>query len=483
MPAEPTARRAETPSDPQPASLGWRFPPAFWSANVAELFERAAFYGMFIVLGVYLTRQIGFDDVATGYLTGMFGSILYLVPPFAGIMADKIGFRRSLLLAFALLTLGYALLGVAGLQSEGGPVFALAARRLISVTALAVLILGGATIKPVITGTVAVCSDDARRARAFSIFYAMVNIGAFSGKSLAAPVRQHLGLEYINFYAAAIALTALVFVAITLRDVPTVGRGKTLDEALRGLLRVVANLRFMALILIVSGFWAIQHQLYGAMPKYVLRLQGDAARPEWLANVNPFVVTLLVLPITHFVARWKAVSSIGVALLIIPISALTMALSPALSAAMGSNQVQLFGLALHVITLTMIIGIALQGIGECFLSPKWLEFASKQAPPGETGLYMGYMHLTSFFAYLIGLIMAGYLLDAYCPDPAKLPLEAQQQRRVAIETGAPLPPQYQHAHHIWYVFAGIGVAAFAGLMIFRLVTEATDRRRAVAPTR
>ncbi|MCH7925807.1 MAG: MFS transporter, partial [Planctomycetes bacterium] len=43
--------------------LGWSFPRTFWMANVIELFERAAFYGMFITLTLYLTREIKFTDV------------------------------------------------------------------------------------------------------------------------------------------------------------------------------------------------------------------------------------------------------------------------------------------------------------------------------------------------------------------------------------------------------------------------------------
>ena len=48
-----------------------------------------------------------------------------------------------------------------------------------------------------------------------------------------------------------------------------------------------------------------------------------------------------------------------------------------------------FGLSVHPITFMMVIGIAIQGLAECFLSPKWLEFASKQAPKGKEGVFLG----------------------------------------------------------------------------------------------
>ena len=180
--------------------LSWRFPTTFWFANAAELFERAAFYGMFIALALFLTRKVGFSDVEAGYVAAAFSSILYLLPTFMGAMADKIGFRRALMLAFALLTVGYFLLGA----------FPVKAMTLVS---LALIMLGGAIVKPVISGTAAKCSDERHRARAFSIFYMVVNIGSFLGKTVAAPVRQNLGLEYINFYASLMALMALIVVA------------------------------------------------------------------------------------------------------------------------------------------------------------------------------------------------------------------------------------------------------------------------------
>ena len=40
-----------------------RFSKAFWVANTVELFERAAYYGVFIVITLYLSRILGFNDI------------------------------------------------------------------------------------------------------------------------------------------------------------------------------------------------------------------------------------------------------------------------------------------------------------------------------------------------------------------------------------------------------------------------------------
>ncbi|HWL95445.1 MAG TPA: MFS transporter [Phycisphaerae bacterium] len=457
--------------------LGWRFPGCFWIANIAELFERAAFYGMFIALAIYLTQEVKFTDVETGWVIAVFTFLLYLMPPFMGALADALGFRAALMAAFASLTAGYVLLGA--MQHKWS-----------ACLALAFIAGGGAIVKPVILGTTAKCSDELNRARAFSIFYFMVNVGAFLGKTIAAPLRTgfnfpgigHLefGLVYINYYAAAMAFCALILVAIAYRSPDTAGTGKTIGELVQGFVRVLSNGRFMALILIVAGFWLIQGQLYASMPKYMIRLLGESAKPEWLANINPFVVVLCVVPITHLVRTFKPQNSIGIALTIIPLSAICVAIAPLLQSKTGDS-VSILGLfSLHPITLMVIIGIALQGFAECFLSPKFLEYASRQAPRGEEGLYMGFQNLSVALSWFVGFILSGYLLDAFCPDPTKLEQTnpaAFAQWKAAIERGGPMPEAYASAHVIWYVFAAVGVAALMALMIFNRVTSRADRMR------
>ncbi len=438
------------------SGLTWKFPATFWTANVIELFERAAYYGMFIALTLFLTREVGFTDIETGWVTAFFASFLYLAPTFTGALADKMGFRSALALAFFLLAVGYFLLGAIP-------------TKLMAITSLFIIMVGGSFVKPIISGTVAKASDDAHRSRAFSIFYAMVNVGAFSGKTIAKPLRTGLGLEYINYYAALMALIALIIAIIFYKDLDVEGKGKSFKEVAKGFVQVISNVRFMALILIVAGFWTIQGQLYATMPKYTLRLVGEHAAPEWLANVNPFVVVMLVIPITHLVRKIKPISSIGVGLLIIPLSALSISLSPILQNATGTS-VDFFGLfSLHPVTVMLIVGIALQGLAECFLSPRFLEFASKQAPKGEEGLYMGYSHLTTFFAWMFGFAASGYLLDKYCPEPNTLPQGITEIQKAAY---------YGNAHYIWYFFAGIGLAAFILLIVFKFVTDWLDRKKA-----
>ena len=76
----------DTPAVQQ--SPSWRFPRAFWTANSVELFERAAYYGCFIAITLYLTNVVGFDDIDAAWLGGMLSAGMYFLPPFTGALAD-----------------------------------------------------------------------------------------------------------------------------------------------------------------------------------------------------------------------------------------------------------------------------------------------------------------------------------------------------------------------------------------------------------
>lgn len=435
----------------EPQTSTWRFPRAFWTANGVELLERAAYYGTFIALALFLTDVVGYSDVQAGWIGAVFASMIYFLPFVTGAAADRIGFRWALIIAFALLAVGYALLG-------------LFPTKIAVLGSLALIVVGGSIVKPTITGTVAKSSDQHNRARAYSLFYMMVNIGSFSGKTIAKPVRTMLGLDYVPLYSAGAAVIALIVVALFYWPRSNEEqRPRSAAESLKDLAIVLRNGRFLALVLITAGFWAIQGQLYASMPKYVIRLVGADASPEWYANVNPFIVVLFVVPITHLVRNLKSITSIAIGMAMIPFSALIMALSGLID-----TPFQIMGSAWHPITVMMVFGIAVQGFAECFLSPRYLEYASKQAPPGQEGLYLGYAHLNTFFAWLFGFVLSGYLLDAFAPDPNKLKAQGL--------TAAQIQQAYAHAPYLWYAFFGVGVAAFIALMIFKFVTDRADRQ-------
>ncbi len=66
-----------------------------------------AYYAVFIVLTIYLSCILGFNDFEASMISGLFSGGLYLLPIFSAAYADKIGFRKSMIIAFSLLSIGY----------------------------------------------------------------------------------------------------------------------------------------------------------------------------------------------------------------------------------------------------------------------------------------------------------------------------------------------------------------------------------------
>lgn len=442
---------AETTQKP-----GWSFPKDFWLANLMELCERAAYYGFFILLTVYLTDLVGFSDVMSGTISGLFAGLLYFLPPFSGAISDRIGFKNGLILAFGLLTVGYFFLGVT--HSKLAVIFF-----------LMVLMIGASFIKPLITGTVSKTSTEANRARAFSIFYWMVNIGSFSGKTVVPYIRESVGLAYINFFSAGMSFVALLLAIFLFKNLELKNERKSFKQIFNGLVKILTNARLIILTLIISGFWLIQAQLYQTMPKFVLRIVGEHAKPEWIANVNPFIVVVFVILVTQIMKKHSAVNSMIVGMFIMPLSAFSMSLGPWLQNIAG-NEIPLLGLLFHPFTIMMVVGISLQGLAECFISPRFLEYFSLQAPKGEEGIYLGFSHLHSFVSYIAGGVISGFLLEKYCPDPKTLPQELTVLQKAAY---------YSDAHTIWYYFAAIGILSAVALIIYKWYYNKKDRRLAV----
>lgn len=463
-----------------------KFSPAFWTANVAEMLERTAYYAIFVAITLYLSNILGFNDIEASLISGGFSAMMYFLPIFTGAYADKIGYRKSMILAFTLMPVGYLFLGLLPYLFEGlGLVHyadapagakALVANlvtetryyglqqsplRWLIIPVMLILVTGGSFIRSIIRASVARETTTENRARGYSIFYMLVNIGAFSGKTIIDPLRGWIGERayiYVNFVSVLLCLIALAMVILLYHSANTAGEGKSMREIGRGLVRGLTNRRLLCIIFIATGFWMCQQQLYATMPKYVIRMAGEDAKPGWIANVNPLVVVIFVNLITKWMSRFSALTSMVVGMILVPVAALVMSTGNLL----GSEPI----MGMHPITLMLVLGIMLQGLCECFITPRYLEYFSLQAPKGEEGMYLGLSQMDSFFSSILGFGLSGVLLSRYCPDPNLF-----DSRDAWLAASA-------HAHYIWYYFAAIGFTAAVALIIFEMVTRRIDSKKA-----
>jgi proton-dependent oligopeptide transporter, POT family len=171
------------------------FSSIFWVANTLELFERFAFYGAKAVLVVFLIDKVGLEKEA-GTLAGFFTFLVYGLPILAGVLVDRYGFRRTLMACFLIFSIGYFLIGMAGMQWSKEIVAAIGARTYVIIV-LIFTALGGSLIKPCIVGTVGRTSNADSRTLGFSIYYSLVNFGGAVGPVLAYFIRTDLGIEWV----------------------------------------------------------------------------------------------------------------------------------------------------------------------------------------------------------------------------------------------------------------------------------------------
>jgi MFS family permease len=146
-----------------------------------------------------------------------------------------------------------------------------------------------------------------------------------------------------------------------------------------------------------------------------------------------------------------------VGMFIMPVSALCMAYGNMLD---PSQKI----ISMHPVAFMMVVGIVFQGLAETFISPRFLEYFSLQAPKGEEGLYLGFSHLHSFLSSLFGFGLSGYLLEKYCPDKE---LFASPEKWAEAAS---------NAHYIWYYFGAIALISAIALIIYGRVTKRIDRK-------
>ena len=158
------------------------FPATFWTANIMELFERWAWYGIFILLALYFTGSkdegaLGFTQGQKGLLMGTVVGILYILPTITGAIADKFGYKRILIISYLILGSGYLMMAYVTTYASMFLAFLYVA-------------LGAGLFKPVITATITKTTTEKTASLGFGIFYMIVNVGAFIGPVVGSKLRE-----------------------------------------------------------------------------------------------------------------------------------------------------------------------------------------------------------------------------------------------------------------------------------------------------
>ncbi|HEX9601741.1 MAG TPA: peptide MFS transporter [Mariniflexile sp.] len=157
-----------------------------------EMWERFSFYGMRILLVLFLTAPILSDNPGWEWprehalaLIGTYASLLYLTPIIGGWVADKItGYRIAVVIGCLIMTLGHASMALE--------------TTLTFYIGLALLVIGTGFFKPNITSIISEMykGKESKKDGAYTIFYMGVNAGAFFGMMLCGYLAENKGWSW-----------------------------------------------------------------------------------------------------------------------------------------------------------------------------------------------------------------------------------------------------------------------------------------------
>jgi POT family proton-dependent oligopeptide transporter len=366
----------------------------FWIANISELFERLSYYAVFAVLARYLHEGLHFDVERASSLTGMFGGWVWFLAVVGGAIADRLGFRRALSLAYLILSIAYFLLG-----SISAPWFAPLrdAMPLGTLVALVLMLpaLGVALVKPSVVGTTARASKENVRSVGYSIYYTLVNVGSTAGPYLASWVHRRGGVENV-FRVAALSVFIMLFLVLLLFKEPRRSGEEgtaSLRQVGKNFLTVLSNPRFMLFLFIFTGYWIVFWQEFIALPLYISAYIDPKADTELILVTDPLVVIAFTMVIGFLTKRMHAFHAIVVGTLI---SSLAWIL-----------------LIVHSSVWMAVAALVVVAIGEIMQQPRYYDYISRLAPEGQQGTYMGFAFLPLGIGSFVAGKFSGWLMHHF----------------------------------------------------------------------
>ena len=249
-------------------------PKALYALALANTGERFGYYTMLAVFALFLRANFGLDAGVAGAIYSTFLGLVYFMPLFGGILADKFGYGKMVTIGISIMFVGYLLLSL----PLGGDTLAMIAM----LGALLFISVGTGLFKGNLQVMVGNLYDDPKyadkRDSAFSLFYMAINIGALFAPTAAVAIKdwaeKSLGFEgndayHFSFAVACVALIVSMAIYYACRNwFRHVEGGKKSDKAAAA--QVEDNLtpaetkqRIIALCLVfavVIFFWMAFHQ-------------------------------------------------------------------------------------------------------------------------------------------------------------------------------------------------------------------------------
>lgn len=376
---------------------GFKF--IFWG----ELAERSSFYGMKALLAMYLVTVMGYQEKEAGPINHAFTAMCYLLPIAGGFIADRwLGKFRTIIWFAVPYILGHIILGSAETRP---PMF----------LALALLAMGSGVIKPNLSPLMGMMYDaegksQELRAKAFSYFYAAINLGAAASMLSLPLVRDKYGYETALMFPAILMAVSLFIFALGKRHYPSEKVGskrptRTTSEKVEDRKALTSLMGIFSLLIF---FWAIFDQASTTWVYFArdyLDLYGMA--PDMLQGLNPVLVVLLTPMFANIWSWWgekrgrkfTATDKMMIGFILVVVCMVTMGIAGWLATSTGTKVSGIWEMAAYVIIT----------VAELCISVVGLEMAYTEAPSRMKGTITAVFLFTVF----IGNFLAGAMSAVY----------------------------------------------------------------------
>ncbi len=363
------------PANPSPADdkiTPVELPRPFWILFAGTLINRTGGF-VIIFLAIYLTEVRGLSPSEAGVIISAYGFGAVFAGPIGGALSDRIG-RRVTLVA-SLVTGGISMIALGRAGAAGLPVMA------------AITGLFYEMYRPVVSATIADIVAPSNRARAYSLNYWAVNLGAsvapLLGSAIAARSYQ---LMFVIDGLTAVAYGVLLLLALP-ETQPTAVAGRNADA-----MTILRDGPFLVFCLLTFGIHLVFFQFFVGLPVDMRAHGVSTSAYGALVAINPILVVLLQIPAGELIARRSQTRVLSLASLLIGTGFGCMAWS-------GSSA-------------AYVIGIVLFTLGEILFAPASVAFVADVAPAEARGRYQGAFALAFTTAFAAAPAVGGYVLGA-----------------------------------------------------------------------
>ncbi len=401
-------------------------------------------------LVLWLSSDLGLSDIKAGFVVATWSTVMTCATVFVGSLADAVGIRAAFLLGLAFCVVSRAVMSFTTAFWIAIPV------------GLLPLAVGEALQTPVLVAAVKRFSTTKQRSMAFSVYYAMMNVGfAIAGWSFD-KVRSALG-EYghyslpvlhasLSTYQLIIFLGCLTTIPVWLivyfglrpgveatdegvRFAPEKPKQSALGscrDAFRDWLKIFSGLwaqppfyRFLLFLTLAVGVRLILYHMYYTFPKFAIRELGPGAPVGHIFLLLNTVLIVFLAPLagalTQKVSAYKAVvigsfiTASSVFFIAAPQSLFVPLAHGWLGELIAHRWLGIKDAVVNPYYVSIALMAVVYSIGEAFWSPRLYEYPAAIAPAGQEASYMALSMLPYFVAKFFAGGLSGWLLQVFCP--------------------------------------------------------------------